>query len=104
MGAFVVVVTGASSGISRDLAVNLAHKPRDKTGQAYHVVLVKPKKAVAECNEATGGKQVATYFAPEDQIDAAAHFAMNPFGRVNVNVTLTATATPWRAPCASQQG
>jgi short-subunit dehydrogenase len=92
MSAFVVVITGASSGIGRELAVNLARKPHSKTGQAYNIVLVARseenlKKVKAECDEAAG-KEVAQYFVADatkkDQVEAAADFAVKTFGRVDV--------------------
>jgi short-subunit dehydrogenase len=85
-----VLITGASGGIGRDLALNLAKKAGP--GGAYKLFLVarreeELKAAVDECNEASGAEN-AFYFVADvtkrAEVDATAAAAVKVLGRVDV--------------------
>ncbi len=83
-GKTIIVITGASSGLGRDLAINLAkHKEN-------HVVLTARSEnkltEVAEQINSTGGKAYvfAADITEERDVIALSEFLKNTFGRVNV--------------------
>ncbi len=88
----VVVIGGASAGLGRGIALNLASHPHAKTGARFHLVLLARREAelqavVDECNKASGGN-TASYFVADltsrDETFAAADFALKTFGRIDV--------------------
>jgi NAD(P)-dependent dehydrogenase (short-subunit alcohol dehydrogenase family) len=87
----VVVITGASSGIGRATAIELATSGATVVATSRDAVAL--DKVVSEC-EAAGGRAIAipADVTREDEVEAVGHLAISRFGRIDVWINNAAVA------------